>query len=619
MSLLTRFGRALTLPALLAISLAGTPGTSHAATSTDVKAGLAEVGFATLPTFLDAATESITIKFPNELGGGKLTFGGTIDAEALQQKKFVFTTSDAKKLTWNDAFGMKFLDLKDVALNLSVEKGAFAISLDGMIGGAFKKAHQDRAIVIDLAVEDKKLTDFTLSLPDTKLSLHAIEGIKNLPGSSKLSIEAPTISMNAIGGKVNFLNETVDAVAFYEESKKDWNIGLRFEKALTLATLTGHKGGFLEHLGLPKMRVLISTKGANTPYSDLPLAVQNFFLAVEENLPSGNLELASGVNVIAHFDPAVAPTEVKNALKTLGLGNAVLEIDGTVEGMFGGEPAVELAVDIDAPGNHSFKFLKLKDAKAAFFIKLSKVEEALGFRSAVHMSQGHGKPDLEFDIDFELIEQQAVVEVRAAGAMKGDWIDAAGIKGFTLENPFLSAGINETGSFDVLIDGTVLIGKEKIRAAADMVFSPEALGLPTAVAFAGQLNKLPMSDLIAHATKAAKIKGSNNIKKMKAEFRDVAFAFMTPGATLPADLQEELNIEGEGMALKAALFVNNKELGKANGFASTEGVKFDGVIDPFHLGPLKLKEATLDIAAGPAIDPKFAMSGDIEQIGRAHV
>jgi hypothetical protein len=575
--------------------------------TTDVKAALKSVGMLALPEFLDAATESITLKFPKILGGGTLKFGGNIDADALTQKKFIFETSDGHGVTWNNAFGMLFLDMTDVGLNLTIEKGAFTISLDGMLGGAFKKSGKAKEVVIDLAVTNKKLTDFTLSLPDTKLSLHSVPELKSIPGSTKFAIEAPTISMNAIGGKVDFLNEVTDAVVFYDEGKKGWNIGLQFEKALTLADLTGHKNSFLKNVGLPKMKLIASTKGLSEDYSSLPLAVQNFYKSTGD-LPSGKLDLAQGVNIVAEFDANVAPADVKKALGSLGLGAAVLEIDGTVEGMFGGTPSVELAVQIDAPKGNAFKFLKLKDTHAEFFMKLSKTEAALGFRTAIELK--HKKDVLEFDIDFELVEQEGAVEVQAAGGMKGDWHNAAGIKGLTLENPFLSVGINETVSFDMLIDGTILIGSEKIRAAADMVLSPEAAGLPTAFAFAGEINKLPFNVLAEHAKKHAKQKGGG-FKAVKAELRDVAFAYMTPGSKLPADLEDELHIEGSGMALKAALYVNNKELGAANGYASTDGLSITGKIDPFHLGPLDLKDAELAIQAGPSVESKFAMSGDI--------
>ena len=116
-----------------------------AAAKEDVRAAMREAGVAALPVFLDAATDSITIKFPVALGGGRLSFGGTVDAAALAQKRFVFKTSDAHKLSWNDAFGMPFLDLSQVALTLEVAKGEFEISLDGMLGGPFRKGGRDRA------------------------------------------------------------------------------------------------------------------------------------------------------------------------------------------------------------------------------------------------------------------------------------------------------------------------------------------------------------------------------------------------------------------------------------------------------------------------------------------
>ncbi|MCP4325973.1 MAG: hypothetical protein GY787_29900 [Alteromonadales bacterium] len=584
----------------------------QAESKTDVKTGFKEVGFSTLPTFLDAATESITIKMPKQLGGKRLRFGGSIDAEALQQKKFVFTTSDKHKLNWQNAFGLSFLDLSEVELSLEVEKGAFSISLDGMVSGPLAGHGKKREVTIDLAIEDKKITDFTLSLPDSKLYLHSIHEFRSIPGAHKLAIESPTISMDAIGGKIDFLDETVDSMLFYDHHKKGWNVALRFEKALTLSELTGHKGSFLDHVGLPKSQLLISTKGLEQSYQSLPLAAQNFF--TEENkLPEGNLEVEEGVNVIASFDPALAPKDVQKTLKTLGLGSTVLDVDGTVEGMFGHEPAVELNVKIDAPKSHSFKFLKIKHAQAEFFLKLSKDESAIGYRTAIEMDHGKGskKSTLEFDVDFEFAAQEGEAEVQVAGGMKGDWRNAAGIKGLTLENPFMSVGINETGSFDMLIDGTVMVGKEKIRATADMVLSPEALGLPTAIAFAGTVNKLKFDSLASHAKKHSKLKGGG-FKNLNAEFKDVAFAFMTPGAHLPADLEEQLEIEGAGMALSATLLVNNKELGSAKGYASTEGISFDGKLDPFKLGPLALKDAELSIQAGEKVEPKFAMSGDIK-------
>ena len=143
--------------------------------------------------------------------------------------------------------------------------------------------------------------------------------------------------------------------------------------------------------------------------------------------------------------------------------------------------------------------------------------------------------------------------MRVAGGMKGDWQNAASFKGFVLEALFTSVVITETGRFNMLIDGTVMVGGERVRASGDLA--------------------------------------------------------LTPGERLPSDLEAEISIEGAGMALKAALWVNGKKLGGAGGFASTEGVKVNGKISPFKRSPFDLKDATLDIHSGPAIDLKFAVSG----------
>ncbi|MCP3874582.1 MAG: hypothetical protein GY699_15685 [Desulfobacteraceae bacterium] len=589
---------------LIGISLA------HATTKKEFEDAVEKAGLSALPSFIELSDNKISITFPSSMGNKKFHFNGDLDTDALANGEFKFESSPKNKVVWNNAFGMDFLDLNGLQLNLDIKKGEEEIALKGFLGGAFRKHGKNLEVDIGISVEDKKLTDFTIDLPDTTLSLHLIPEFRRIPGIANFSLKHPIISRNALGGTVEFLKETVDTAVFYDKNANGWVLAMQFEKAVTLAQLTGHKKGFLKYLGLPQMRLILATHKISTAYDELPQAAQNFF-KVDGNLPEGDMTIKRGVNVIAAFDPALASKGLQKSLKSMGLGSTVLEVDGVVHGMFAGSPAIELTVDIDTPSNHGFPFLKTNDTKAEFFIKLSKEEGDLGFRIAVLMSQGKGHDDLEFDVDFGLKETEGNLEVQVAGAMKGDWDNAAGIKGLTIENPFMSVGINETGSFDMLIDGTVIIGSEKVRVATDLILSPEALGLPTAFAFAGKINKLDFNDLVTLAKKHAKQK-NGGMKKMDAELKDVAFAFMTPGASLPGDLEEELNISGSGMALKATLLINKKELGTAKGYASTDGLLFEGKLDPFKLGPLDLKDDELSIEAGPKVDPKFAMSGDIE-------
>lgn len=603
------FARSLGAP-LSVLVLVFSAATSQPATA-DVRKGLTDVGFSALPTFLDAATDSITLKFPKAMGGGQLKFGGTIDADALKEKTFKFTTSAGHELQWRKAFGMPWLDLADVTMSLTIAKGDFDIQLDGKAGGILADHGKGREMALEIHVADKALADFTLSLPKSAFELADLPGLKNLPGAKDLKLESPVVSLGALGGKVAFKGEIVDLAAFLDEDKKAWNAAIRLEKPLTVGALVGKTKGLLAKVGLPEMRVLISEKGWKSDYGDLPLAVQAFF-EEDDKLPDGDLELVSGVNIVADFDPAALSSDIKSALGKIGLDQK-LEIDGEVQGMFGGEPSITLGVPLTETGGHAFAFLKHPPkVTAEFFIKLSKEEQALGFRTTVQLPGGkHNSKPLLFDVAFELDDKTSGIEVLVSGDMRGDWKNAIGIKGLTLENPFLSVGINETGAFDLMMDGSIIVGSEKVRATIDAVLQPGAAFLPEAVALAGEANKISFTDLTHLGKKHATLKGGG-LKNVKAELRDLAFAFMTPGASLPADLESELHIEGAGMAMKAKLFINGKEAAEASGYVSTEGMKFDGKVSPVKAGPIDLKDAELDIQAGPNVDPKFVMKGDIK-------
>ncbi len=573
-----------------------------------VKKALSEIGIKHLPKFIVVNDDGIGLHFPAKFGGHKLSFTGTVDPDALADKKLIFTSSEHGKIAWSHAFGMSMLTLSELGVSLTIDDGDIALSLSGELGGVFKNKGENIEVDIDIEVADKELSDFTLSLTGHRFSLADFKEFKHIPDVKHYSIESPVISLHAFGGKIHFIKKTVDAVVFYDSENKGWNIGFKFEKPLTLADITGHHKGFLKDIGLPKMRIITSTEGLSGAYDDLPLAVQNFF-TLDGELPDDDLDLAKGLNLMAEFDVGQAPKSVQKALSKIGLGSAQLAVDGQISGLFSHQPSVDINVDMDAPSDHGFKFLKLKDTKVEFFMSLSEDGAGLGFKTAVTMKQGKHQ-ELEFDVDFGLKENDSEVEVFVSGDMKGDWKNAVGIHGLTIENTDLSVGINETGSFDISLEGTIKVGSETVTAAADMVLSPEALGLPTAIALAGTANKLSFNDLIKHANKSAKPKGGG-FKSMSVSLKDMAFAFMTPGASLPEDLADELSIEGAGIALQATLVFDKKELGTAKGYASTEGLSINGTLDPIKFGPLQLKKAQLTIQAGPDVDAKFFMAGDI--------
>ncbi len=586
--------------AALFTAFLATPATAQ----NNVSDGLKQAGLAALPTFLNAATNSITLHFPAALGGGTLSFGGTVDAKALTEKKFVFTTSDQHKLSWNNAFGMSWLSLSDVALNLSFASGAFSIQLDGKTGGALGQ-HQ---VIASIDASGGKLNDFRFELPKVSLALSQLPGFGSLPGASDFKLQDPYIAKDTLGGKLAFHGETVDAMVF-DSGSQTWALALKMEKPLSLGMLVNHNSGLLSKVALPRMTLLVAAKDASKAYSDLPPTAGAFFITGGK-LPGGNLALRNGASILsAPFDPSALPSEIRTAISKIGL-NSKIDITGAIDGAFGGGvPNIKLGAPIAPPGSRGFDLLKTSSgARHDFFIKLNKDEQTLGFATSVDLPGAKGKPPLTFDVAFEISEQKTGIELLVAGDMRGDWHDALGIGGLTLQNPFLSVGINATGAFELMIDGTIMVGSEKVRGAIDLVLQPAEAFAPEAAALAGTVNKISFKSLNDHASKSGSLKGGG--VNVDAQLQDVAFAFMTPGARLPADLEKRLKLKGAGMALDGKLFLDNKEVGAATGYASTAGLYFDGKLTNLKAGPLDLKNAELMVQAGPSVDPSFMMQGD---------
>jgi hypothetical protein len=82
-----------------------------AAQQVTIKQALESSGIKKLPSFIVVNDNAIGLHFPAKFGGHKLNFIGSIDADALEDKKFVFTSSEKGKIDWKNAFGMSMLEL----------------------------------------------------------------------------------------------------------------------------------------------------------------------------------------------------------------------------------------------------------------------------------------------------------------------------------------------------------------------------------------------------------------------------------------------------------------------------------------------------------------------------
>ncbi|MCP3873626.1 MAG: hypothetical protein GY699_10790, partial [Desulfobacteraceae bacterium] len=199
---------------------------THATTKKEFDDAVKKAGVTALPSFIELRDNEIAISFPKSMGNKKFHFKGDLDTDALADGEFKFKSSPKNNIVWNNAFGMNFLDLKGLQLNLDIQKGKADIALKGFLGGVFHKHGKDLEVDIDLTIEDKKLSDFTIELPKTTLSLHSIPEFKHIPGIVNFSLKNLVISLHALGGTVEFLKETVDTTIFYDAKTKGWVLAM---------------------------------------------------------------------------------------------------------------------------------------------------------------------------------------------------------------------------------------------------------------------------------------------------------------------------------------------------------------------------------------------------------
>ena len=104
-----------------------------------------------------------------------------------------------------------------------------------------------------------------------------------------------------------------------------------------------------------------------------------------------------------------------------------------------------------------------------------------------------------------------------------------------MEEVALKFGIDDIGEVIFGFKGTSEIAETKVDLAAEMSFLLEAEGLPDGVAIKGEIEDLNIPHLIELAETMAggdaKALFGDNIPLL--EFKDVAFAFATPGMSDP--------------------------------------------------------------------------------------
>lgn len=550
-----------------------------------------------------SADYHLDFTMPMAMRGKKFSFKSDLKLvnPGMPNMEINIDTGDKLKLAWREAFGQRWINFEKVNFGIDFKKSGVSVVLRGI----FDKKN----VEVDFDEKNGSLENFVFKLKDS-IKLSDFPGLKKIPGANKFELTDVEVAHNSITGKTTFKEVKVD-MALFKTDTGGWTSAIDMHKDISLGKLVGKNIGLLKLIKIPAMNLIFSSTGYHGNVSELPAGAHKIL-----GQSSGSLSVDVGISLHGEFDPNHMTGAIKKGLDAIGM-KSKLKLEGSIGGVFSGKPSISLDAILSQKGQNMFSFLKSHGAaKEEFFISLSGEEIDLGIKTVVSMPGGHGSHDLIFDTSFELESRASDVEVAVKGEMQGDWKNAIGIKGLTIENPLLEVGINSEGSFDVLLAGTFLMGDEDVTVAADIVISPGAAFLPTAIALAGKINKLDFSAITKHGNSMAKGKHGKKLKGggfsgFNSELRNVAFAIMTPGSHLPAKLAAELKIQGAGYALKGDLYINGREVGSASGYVSESGIGIDGDIKPFKMGPLDLRSAKIDIASGVSVSPKFAFKGDM--------
>jgi hypothetical protein len=477
--------------------------------------------------------------------------------------------------------------------------------------GSFFKIHGQRAYVRVYATPKRPLD-----------LLDIIPGASNLLGESPVKLTELVLSNDCVGGRLVTDSPYLNNLAAYVfEADGGWNMAVMREN-FTLADvfpLPEPAKKTVEPLRLKKAAFIFSQRGIDKRTSQLPISAQMLISDIYGDVDT-RLKILDGINLLAVLDPEGINPALKEMSAGISKGNLVLA--GSLGGLLGGPPSVQLAAAIPPvtlPKGLEFIVLP-KNVTTSFFVGiegLTLAKVGISVAAVMGVKDQNGRPvDFETAIDFQA-DTRGGLSVVLDGTSLSPWGDAFAIKGFTLDE---GTRIELAGSLVTTELGMTIVGRSKIgEREVQLVGSTTILlsaGTPTGAAFQGKVNFLSTDDLVA-LTNAAVVAGGN--EPLEPDFpelklTDVDVAFASPGVNVP-----EIGLMGGGTRLKGKLWflVPDGPLGEVLAEISTNGLELYGDVADFRYAGVEVKDARLDSKAllMPPNPPYFSIKGKTSIFG----
>ncbi|MDD9925380.1 MAG: hypothetical protein OXR03_06110, partial [Rhodospirillaceae bacterium] len=550
-----------------------------------------------------------------DLLGKKIAFASNV---GFSKGEIVMEASSTEEL--NAPFGIHWLDLKDLDLRLDYNKKTKTGEL--MFKAVPSKPFGKNRPKIDIELKETggKLTAGVLKIQE-KVAFADLPILSKVPHANQFDFTFLEISKSGVSGGSQLHGQEVDAVLFEQGGK--WIIavsddgggkGFKFGRIIPAI---GHTP--LKDFHLNDAALIFSQQDISGTVDKLPEVAQTVFSEIYGS-KTANVNVKNGITVAANFSPGKSTGFATKGMQGIGIHDDIL-IEGTIENIFGGKgtPGIEVLVDIEqGPGgkkgaSHTPKMAKFPGT-VGFFIQYKAEELDVGLAADIvlHLPKKQ-KLDLVSKTELELNEKGFGVDIFLD--LTGTWKKPFGIPGVELDEVALKFGIDMEGEAKFGFHGKAELadGAEKIDIAAEMDFNLEALGLPDGIAMRGTISELGIPAVIDVAERMAG--GGANILPPTdiplPEFRDVVFAFATPGATDP-----QLGLVSEGFKIGGELYFMGRELGQIHLNAGPKtGVHLDAEIDPIDLKVLKLDKNKMLFDLSFKSLPKLEIDSKIEFLG----
>ena len=518
---------------------------------------------------------------------------------------------------WNKPFGIGFLDLEELTLDIRKRSvnGTRSYDVD-MAAKTDIGSHSKLDVKVDVHEENGKLTDATFEL-DGPLKLAEIPGVKDIPEAGKFEINTLKISEHGVEAKTDFgKQKDLDVYLF---TGSGWNLIIRQDNLAVTEFVPPLSSTPLKHIKLSEAAIVLSKDGLQGPLSGFSPIAQDALKDIY-GANAARIDVDSGLNLIAAFEHKNASGGLAGALKRLGLSEERVVLTGDIGGLFGGPVKLDIEVDLSAHSGaqNQPKWMKSKPGVEAVFSLIAtesggQFDIEIGIGADI-IASVHGT-ELIFDAKTALEFEDEKIDIKIVADLKDKkgWHHPFGIPGFTLYEVGFDLGIDEDGAIHLGFDGDIKVSGSEYKVAADADLLPEALGAPQDIAFVASADQVDMFFIeeIAIAMMGSEFK-LDMPHGILPTFKKVKFAFATPGAQDP-----DLNITGEGFALKGAMDWLDHEVGAMNlSVNPTSGITAAGQIDDMKIADiLNLRDNHFDLKVGIKSVPSLKLNGDIDLLG----